>query len=237
MVIMTKGNDWSYSRIVELSKQFEGPEEDKSRRAKRRRIVAAATELIAQHGYRKVSVEEIAHRAQVAKGTVYLYYKNKAELLVHAIAAEKKRYLIRLKPVLDGSMAPRARLKEWIRLTLVLVKEMPLLSKLLEGDREVLMVIEEMDAGLRDDMIEMRQEFFRQMIRAAGPPDGFTEQEEIDRARLLSTLLYSGGAFFDDRIRHGLSIERFAELLADVVVDGVVNHPTGEETVPARESA
>ena len=42
-----------------------GPPSDPKER-KRRRIIAAATELFVHHGYRKTSVDEIAHRARVA---------------------------------------------------------------------------------------------------------------------------------------------------------------------------
>ncbi|MEE2776400.1 MAG: TetR/AcrR family transcriptional regulator [Acidobacteriota bacterium] len=232
----TRSNDWTYSSLLEQGEKFLSPDEDEARQAKRRRILAAATELISIHGYRKVSVDEIARRAHVAKGTVYLYYKNKAEILVHAIAEEKMRYLLHLKPVLDKELEPHDRIKGFIRLTLTLANEMPILSKLLQGDREVLLVLEEMDATLRDEIIEKRQDFFRHLIHAAAGPGALSEEDEVDRARLLSSLIYSGGAFFDDRIRHGLSIERFAEVLADVVVDGLVN-PVEESRSATRESA
>ena len=237
LVIVTKGTqDWSYSRVAEMAEQFTTPDEDPARQLKRQRIIRAATELIAQHGYRKVSVDEIARRAQVAKGTIYLYYKNKAELLVHAIVEEKKRYIVRIKPVLDGSLPPRECIKEFIRLTLTLVSEMPMLSKLLQGDREVLLVMEEMDTNLREEIIAERQHFFRHLIQAAAP-GVFSEDEERDRARLLASLIYSGGAFFDERVRHGLSIERFAEVLADVIVDGLANPPAAPQTTENMESA
>lgn len=52
---------------------------------KRKRLVQAAEKLFAQYGYRKVSIDEIVQNAGVAKGTFYLYFKNKDELYTHII--------------------------------------------------------------------------------------------------------------------------------------------------------
>ncbi|MGL5808455.1 MAG: TetR/AcrR family transcriptional regulator [Nocardioides sp.] len=48
---------------------------------KRMRILAAARELLAERLYEQASVAEIAQRAGVAKGTVYLYFPSKAALV------------------------------------------------------------------------------------------------------------------------------------------------------------
>ncbi len=55
----------------------------------RQRLYDAAVELIAEHGYTATTVDQIADRAGVAKGTVYYNFASKAalfsELLVHGI--------------------------------------------------------------------------------------------------------------------------------------------------------
>lgn len=52
---------------------------------KYRRILDAAVEVIAEHGYFHSPVSAIAARAGVADGTVYLYFKSKDDLLRAAI--------------------------------------------------------------------------------------------------------------------------------------------------------
>ena len=53
------------------------------------RILAAARELLLAWGYKRVTVDEIARRARIGKGTVYLHWKTKqmlfAELLRHEL--------------------------------------------------------------------------------------------------------------------------------------------------------
>lgn len=54
--------------------------------ARRNLILDAAIEVIAQHGFQRTSIKQIAKHAGVADGTIYNYFKNKEELL-HAIVA------------------------------------------------------------------------------------------------------------------------------------------------------
>ncbi len=46
-------------------------------------IVQAARRVIGELGFADASMERIAHEAGVAKGTIYLYFRNKEELLAH----------------------------------------------------------------------------------------------------------------------------------------------------------
>lgn len=52
------------------------------------RILAAAAELVGRHGPQKTTVAEIARAAGVGKGTAYLYWPSKEELLLALLAHE-----------------------------------------------------------------------------------------------------------------------------------------------------
>ncbi len=49
---------------------------------KRRRMLAAAVHVFARKGYHGATVAAIAKRARVADGTIYLYFRNKEDILV-----------------------------------------------------------------------------------------------------------------------------------------------------------
>src|SRR6185295_6794426 len=53
-------------------------------KAKRELILRAATQVFARNGYFNSKVADIARAADVADGTVYLYFKSKEEIL-HSI--------------------------------------------------------------------------------------------------------------------------------------------------------
>jgi AcrR family transcriptional regulator len=52
-------------------------------------LLTAALEIFAERGFRATRLEDVAARAGVSKGTVYLYFRNKEDLLVQALS----RYL------------------------------------------------------------------------------------------------------------------------------------------------
>src|SRR5438046_185677 len=58
------------------------PRRARARLAKRIRIARAAAELFHEHGFASTTTEQIAERADVAKGTLFLYAKTKARLLL-----------------------------------------------------------------------------------------------------------------------------------------------------------
>jgi len=55
---------------------------ERAKQHKRERIMAAARELFADHGVGGVTTQQVADRADVAIGTLYLYAATKAELLI-----------------------------------------------------------------------------------------------------------------------------------------------------------
>lgn len=56
-----------------------------ARESKRELIAAAARELFAKYGYKLVSMDTIALKSGVAKGTLYLYFKDKEELFYYLL--------------------------------------------------------------------------------------------------------------------------------------------------------
>jgi len=65
---------------------------------KRNRIHQAALSIFGQRGFHETTVEEIARQAGVAKGTVYLYFTSKADILIDAF----RRYLDEILDFVDG---------------------------------------------------------------------------------------------------------------------------------------
>lgn len=54
----------------------------KKNKPKYRQIIEAAVQVIAENGYHSSQVSKIAKQAGVADGTIYLYFKNKEDILI-----------------------------------------------------------------------------------------------------------------------------------------------------------
>ncbi|MFJ6416296.1 TetR/AcrR family transcriptional regulator [Paeniglutamicibacter sp. NPDC091659] len=70
---------------------------ERNKQAKLDRIVAAARELFAEHGVDEVTTQQIADKADIGAGTLFLYVKSKGDLLLlvqnsgYALALNKGR--------------------------------------------------------------------------------------------------------------------------------------------------
>jgi AcrR family transcriptional regulator len=77
--------------------------------ALRRRIFDAARRRLERYGYRHTTMSEIARDAGVAKGTVYLYYAGKEDLVAAIVGRILTRLEARMRAVVagGGGAAPR----------------------------------------------------------------------------------------------------------------------------------
>ncbi|HND32361.1 MAG TPA: helix-turn-helix domain-containing protein, partial [Myxococcota bacterium] len=66
---------------------------NRARGERHSQILDAAIDVFAEKGFHKARIADVAERAGVADGTIYLYFKNKEELLL-TIFEEKMSQLI-----------------------------------------------------------------------------------------------------------------------------------------------
>ena len=212
--------------IDDVRRSFElilKPSADAKQAQKRERILTAATKLFVTHGYRKTSVEDVAQAAGVAKGTVYLYYANKAELLLHAIGSEQLQYLSAFAPIFDSDLSPEERLRQYITLCIIWVQKLPLLARFTSGDHELEIAIQELDTPILEQVRESEMDVATRLIDAA-TSETLPPAEIQQRASIFIDLMF---ALVTARrmISVGMPLEEYAERTADVLLHGVVHPP------------
>jgi AcrR family transcriptional regulator len=95
------------------------------RSEKRARILDAASRVFVERGYRSANVDEIAERAGIGKGTVYLYFRSKDEILLAVFEEFTTRMLQQLEGWVGSSSSPAAeRLRAISDITAAGVDEM-----------------------------------------------------------------------------------------------------------------
>lgn len=90
---------------------------------KRRRILDAAVSVFAQHGFYNAKVSQIAKEAGVADGTIYLYFKNKEDILIQVFIDAMDEILRRQEEALATITDPIDRLRTFIRVHFASVAE------------------------------------------------------------------------------------------------------------------
>ena len=91
---------------------------DAKKSEKKRRIEAAAIQVMAQNGYHRTTVSQIARAAGVADGTIYLYFENKDDLLLKTIDEITERFIQDGIKILATKDSPIECLRMWARLHL-----------------------------------------------------------------------------------------------------------------------
>ncbi|HLS10065.1 TetR/AcrR family transcriptional regulator [Lentibacillus sp.] len=65
----------------------------RNKRPKFNQIIEAAVEVIAENGYHASQVSKIAKKAGVADGTIYLYFKNKEDILISVFEEKMGQFI------------------------------------------------------------------------------------------------------------------------------------------------
>src|SRR5690606_1157185 len=84
-----------------------GDELVKKDKPKYKQIVDAAVIVIAENGYHQAQVSKIAKQAGVADGTIYLYFKNKEDILISVFHEKMGMFVSELEKIIakDASAA------------------------------------------------------------------------------------------------------------------------------------
>lgn len=86
-------------------------------RTKKNEIIECACEVFAERGYHLASIDEIIKRANIARGTFYLYFKNKKQIFDHIIKLllDEIGNAVKVIELLPGSPSSEEQLKDNFR--------------------------------------------------------------------------------------------------------------------------
>lgn len=77
---------------------------------KYKQIVDAAVIVIAENGYHQAQVSKIAKEAGVADGTIYLYFKNKEDILINVFQEKMAIFIHNVEVLLNKDISTSERL-------------------------------------------------------------------------------------------------------------------------------
>src|SRR5215470_443902 len=97
--------------------------EDKSRTGKYQAILRAAARVFARSGYFNAKVSDVARAAGVADGTVYLYFKNKDDLLTSIFGWAMGEFINRARSEVAGLEDPREKLRRFSYLHFLMLEQ------------------------------------------------------------------------------------------------------------------
>ncbi|MEV5503891.1 TetR/AcrR family transcriptional regulator [Nonomuraea fuscirosea] len=196
------------------------PPQDPARQIERaHRILDAVAELVLRWGYDKTTIDDIAQRAGVAKGTIYLHWKTRDDIF----AALLRRERVSLVEAVRGRepATPAELFGEFSRALL----RRPLLHAVLSGDSEVL---GKLTRQKRANTARLRidgpfEDYVARLIEL-----GAVREQPGHHVRVITSIVYGflflPGGLTDgppeespEELPDGPSDDRVAELVADTI--------------------
>jgi AcrR family transcriptional regulator len=77
-------------------------------------ILVAAQDVFTRSGYQAARMEDIAEAAEVAKGTLYYYFKSKDEIFAHLLEQESRKVLIEVRRRIPATSSFREALEQTV---------------------------------------------------------------------------------------------------------------------------
>lgn len=131
---------------------------ERAKQERRRQIMDAAKHVFAEAGYHGASINSIIERAQIARGTFYLYFGSKAAVfdsILDQAMADLRARIHRIEVEDKDAPPPQVQLREQVKETLeYIVRDRPLATLLLSAghtpDAEAAERLDQFYAEVRD---------------------------------------------------------------------------------------
>lgn len=191
----------------------------------RERILQAAEEAFAEHGYYPTAMDDIAERAAVAKGTLYYNFSGKAELFEAVVSRGMSHLTGILRDVAESDAPLRTRLSRMIAEQVAMLTQYPKIAAILFRERSP-----DLDDEVRRRIATIRAdyvEFVASLLR-----DGVAEGVVVDcdtrlAAATLTDSLYSATEYLRET---GGDPGAAYEFLTTVLAGGLIRGPEEEES-------
>lgn len=192
----------------------------------REAILDSAGSLLVKYGYKKMTVEDIAHEAGIGKGTVYLYFPSKEEVALGWFDRGYGRIHEELKLIARSSLKPDMKLRE------MLVRRV---MAGFDGAQQFVQSLDELFAAVRPSLLARRERYQASQaevlseVLSEGCSDGSFDIHDIDGATnaiilaINSLLPYSLSV---SQLGRRDEIEAKALMIADLLLNGLRSRST-----------
>ena len=114
-------------------------------------ILDATDLLLSRYGYKKMTIDDLAREVGIGKGSVYLHFSSKEEIVLSHIDRIVERVKEDLRKIAKGNAAPGEKVREMV-LSRVLIR--------FDSVQHYSESIDELLSSLRSKVIERRKQYF-----------------------------------------------------------------------------
>ena len=176
---------------------------------RRRQILEAAVVVFAREGYEKASIAKVCTEAQIARGTLYQYFRDKNALFREVIEAHLKRISAHMVPftIGEGEVLDRDRIAE------LLTARIRLILELVQGDREIYTILVTEALAKNAAVEDLYREIDRQLLNLITEELELAAEHDIltvDKPELVACMIL--GAITKIAFNHIITVEQPRDL-------------------------
>jgi AcrR family transcriptional regulator len=189
----------------------------KEKTGKRDAILHAAWGLIRHYGYNKTTIDDIAREAKVGKGTVYLYFKSKKEIMLALTDLTNERITRQLEKLAAEDQPPDERIRACVLYRLMTLFD--LVNRYPHSEDVIASILPEIVERL-DRYVRRHGELLGQIVRQACQDGLFISKDPEATGQLLANLFeFMTPPYY--RFNSRKSLEGFAGQVVDLILDGL----------------
>ena len=194
------------------------PRDEELASRRQEEILAEATRLFAESGYRQTDVQVLADRLGVGKGTVYRYFPTKEKLFFAAVDTGIRGLVAQVNEVFESIDHPVERLSLTIKAYLSYFDKNPELVELLIIERAEFRNREKATYFLyKDRYKDERRAHLEQAMK-----DGYFRKMPVERvSNVIGDCLY-GVIFTNQFANRKIPFDKQADDVIDIILNGLV---------------
>jgi AcrR family transcriptional regulator len=185
-------------------------------------ILDAAERLLARYGYRKMTIDDLAREAGIGKGTVYLHFRSKEDVVLSHMDRIVNRVMAQLRGIAAGDAPPAAKLSEML-VARVMVR-FDSVQHFTESISEVLRDLRAAMLQRREGYFEEEAKVLSEVLREGQRAGAFRRHEALATARTLVLVSNSLLPFSlsTQELGKRREVEQAASRIADLVLEGLL---------------
>jgi AcrR family transcriptional regulator len=191
--------------------------EIKEKTEKRDAILHAAWGLIRHYGYGKTTIDDIARQAKVGKGTVYLYFRSKKDIMLALTDLTNQRITRELERIASEDKPPEERLRACVLYRIMTLFD--LVNRYPHSEDVIASILPEIVERL-DRYVRRHGELLGQIVRAGCSAGILASEDPEATGQLLANLFeFMTPPYY--RFNSRKSLERFTGEVVDLMLVGL----------------
>ncbi|MDR4944982.1 TetR/AcrR family transcriptional regulator [Neobacillus cucumis] len=183
---------------------------------RRTMIVEAATKSFSLFGYKATTMDQVARLANVGKGTIYTFFKNKEELFEEIISKLVKEMIAEADTVMEPGLPVAENVHRALSRLLAFRSQHQLMIKLIQEEKEMRTIaVSEMLQHVEDEIIAYLSQKIEVGIAKGAIPPGNTELISFLLLKMYIALVSDW-----ERNHEPLSSEQIAEVMKVFLISG-----------------